>query len=232
MKKLIVVMAALLILMSTAAFADSVPFSFSGVASNGQTVSASGTLSYSGGVLTVQITNNINGSTTVGQNVSGFFFNTTGTVNPTPVNSGSGATIDFTTAPATTGFGGANSGGWGLTTPSGGYMLSALVGGSQFPNYTIIGQNASGTGSFATGSHNPFFTSGSGCPASGNNGCYAQFSIAISGITSVSQITNFSLFFGTDSSTLTNQTPEPASMFLFGTGLVGLGGAIRKKIRL
>jgi hypothetical protein len=61
------------------------------------------------------------------------------------------------------------------------------------------------------------------------------FTIAVTGVTASTQVSNFVFSFGTVAGNDVpggGQTPEPASMFLLGTGLLGVGGAIRRKIRL
>lgn len=228
MKKIIVVMAVLLLMMSTAAFADTVTFTTAAGAkeAGGNPVSASATVTTGNGTVTVVITNLIVDPTTVAQNISDFAFTLSSGQTTGSITSVSGIQRNVA------GDGTYTDAAYGVVSPSGwsntGLHFTALGGGQPFD--TILGSpngsNVYGSagGSIAgNGPHNPFLAGP------------VTFVLSVPGVNADSKITSFTFSFGTTAGNDVpggGQTPEPASMFLLGTGLVGIGGAIRKKICL
>lgn len=211
MKKLLVVLAVMLLMMSTAALADTVTIT----AISGNTVTFS-----------VQNTGN---TASAADAISGFFFSCTGCSGGSAVNTGTGLTFNVAgdgtmtaTSPATT-----TNAGWNLANQGGGTYFFSIFG-SVSPQYTIISTDVSGCNGSICGSpsHNPFFVT--------SNSQFVTFSVSFTNIGNLAVGQTGTLWYGTAAPTNPppTTTPEPASMFLLGTGLVGIGGAVRKKIRL
>jgi hypothetical protein len=211
MKKFLVLTAVMLMMMSTAAFADSVSV-----------------VSVVGNTVTFQV-QNTGAANSVIDNISGFFFTCSGCSGAASVtNSGSGALVNISDAGVISSAGSTTGAGWKVTG-SGTYFMSIFNGGPT-PQTTIFGDhigagNCAGSLCNTGGPHNPFLYT---------NGTYVTFALSIPGLSSATQLSNLSLWYGTAApdGPPPPQTPEPASMFLLGTGLLGIGGAIRKKIRL
>jgi len=99
------------------------------------------------------------------------------------------------------------------------------LGGGQ-PIDGIIGPaNGSGVYSNANGSiagngpHNPFLNQ------------TGTFTITAAGVTTASTISAVDISFGTvPSGPGTNNTPEPGTLVLFGSGLLGVAGIVRRRI--
>jgi len=221
---------------SSIARADDFFFSQSGTI-NGLPASATATLSGTAGSnsLTLVLTNTSLGHTSVAQALVGFQFticDAQGNLLPitvTGISAQTGRAITFSGTTTATDVGGTSAVDtlhWGLNATLGVTELG-FTGAGNPPDEAILGPPTSGTtytganaSIISTDSHQPFVMQ------------TATFTLTLSGNLPAGFCIcpEVTFFFNTDGTPL-NGVPEPMSMMLFGTGLLGVGAAVRRRVR-
>jgi hypothetical protein len=199
------------------------------------TTNVSGTIVAGNGTVTITLNNNLTNAQVVSviQNISGVYFQVSGYTLGAVSLSGSSSTQSTNVAANGTATlaGAVNPTGWGAgnngslitvcVVCAGGFGASPTAG----PDQTIIGGTGSGSYANANGSiagnnpHNPFLAG------------TVTFTLTVPGVTADSTFSNVVIQFGTAATppNPTTETPEPASMLLLGSGLVGMAAGLRKK---
>jgi hypothetical protein len=210
-------------------------FHLTGNNSDGNPFDVTANVSQSGSQITVVLTNNIGNQSAINQSISGFQFHITGFGGQaTSGFAGSGRTVDYSGTGNVfndVGTNGPDSINWALSSPGAGTFKLL----TDLPEDTIAGVPTSSTSTTVTyGDANSSLESGSHQPIVVQT---ATFVFTVTGLPAGAHFDGISFFLGTGpeqvncTSCGVTQTPEPMSMMLLGTGLIGLAAGLRRRIR-
>lgn len=200
------------------------------------TTNVTGSIVAGNGTVTITLNNNLTNAQveSVIQNISGVYFQvsgyTLGAVSLSSSSSAQSTNIDGSGNAVLAG--GVNPTGWGAghngavitvcVVCAGGFNVGPTAG----PEQTIIGGTGTGAYANANGSiagndpHNPFLVG------------TTTFTLIVPGVTANSTFSNVVIQFGTTATPPNQQqVPEPASMILLGTGLIGAAAGYRRRLR-
>lgn len=202
----------------------------SGSNAGGGTVSASATITTNAnGTVSIVLNNNQANITDVAQAISDFDFVLSNGATTGTLTASSAQQISIASGGTAT-LGSTGSTGWKIDTSVSSGIGLTVLGTTTGPAGLIVGPAGSGgvftsaNGSIAgNGPHNPFLNQ------------TANFTVAVSGVTASTNVTGVTFSFGTTAGANvtgvpSTTTPEPGTLALFGGGLLGVAGIIRRRI--